>query len=269
MRSGLRKTGDAFDKSSKVVDKYTSKLRELLDLLTHIEREEFNLKIAETLEEMQRGKDVIREINKEIEYSIHLQDDYSKLKDEYEDQANDAAKDLRKSFGDIISFDENGWGNYTIDQSKYNKLNDKQKELFDNALESYDEIIKERDEAYENFLKYTKLEIEAEQKKVDKYIDAENDLVEAIKTREKKILDVKLKAIDKEIEAINKVAEARRKAREEEQDAATMSGLQVDLQRALMDSSGASASQILSLQKQIKDKQKKWPIIRLIPWSTI
>lgn len=257
LRSGLRKTGDAFDKSSKAVDKYTSKLRELLDLLTHIEREEFNLKIAETLEEMQRGKDVIREINKEIEYSIHLQGDYSKLKDEYEDQANDAAKDLRKSFGDIISFDENGWGNYTIDQSKYNKLNDKQKELFDNALESYDEIIKERDEAYENFLKYTKLEIEAEQKKVDKYIDAENDLVEAIKTREKKILDAKLKAIDKEIEAINKVAEARRKAREEEQDAATMSGLQVDLQRALMDSSGASASQILSLQKQIKDKQKE------------
>lgn len=257
LRSGLRKTGDAFDKSSKAVEKYTSKLRELLNLLTHIEREEFNLKIAETLEEMQRGKDVIREINKEIEYSIHLQGDYTKLKTAYEKEANDAAKDLRKSFGDIVKFDPNGWGNYEVDLSKYNKLNDKQKELFDNALESYDEIIKKRDESYENFLKYTKLEIDAEQKKVDKYIDAEKDLVEAVKAREKKILDAKLKAIGKEIEAIEKVSEARRKAREEENDAAEMSGLQVDLQRALMDSSGASASQILSLQKQIKDKQKE------------
>lgn len=257
LRSGLRKTGDAFDKSSKAVEKYTSRLRELLNLLTHIEREEFNLKIAETLEEMQRGKDVIREINKEIEYSIHLQSDYTKLKAAYEKEANDAAKDLRKSFGDIVKFDPNGWGNYEVDLSKYNKLNDKQKELFDNALESYDEIIKKRDESYENFLKYTKLEIDAEQKKVDKYIDAEKDLVEAVKAREKKILDAKLKAIGKEIEAIEKVSEARRKAREEENDAAEMSGLQVDLQRALMDSSGASASQILSLQKQIKDKQKE------------
>ena len=82
-------------------------------------------------------------------------------------------------------------------------------------------------------------------------------MVEAIKQREQAILENKLAAIDKEIEAIEKAADARRKAREEEQEAEELSGLQVDLQRALMDSSGASASQILEIQKQIKDKQQE------------
>ena len=100
-------------------------------------------------------------------------------------------------------------------------------------------------------------EQELRQEIVDKYIKAEDELVEAIKQREEKILDNKLKAIDKEIEAIEKAAEARRKAREEESDAEELSGMQIDLQRALMDSSGASASQILDIQKQIKEKQQE------------
>lgn len=241
--------------ASKAANDYIAQLNKIAELLSHIEQEEAKINTLEKLRAMQTGRANIKNLMKEIELTEHLQSDYVEKHNLEKKAALAAKKTIQQAYGKIISFNEDG--SYKLNESKYNKLSDKQKEQLDELINSYKESIKAATESYDKAVEYIQKEMEYRQYAVDKYIEAENDLVDAIKTREKKILDAKLEAIDKEIEAIDKVAEARRKAREEESEAAEMSGLQVDLQRALMDSSGASASQILSLQKQIKDKQKE------------
>lgn len=240
---------------SKAAEAYISQLEKLLDLITHIDRETKKLNIFKKIYPEQTGKQNVKNLETQIELTEHLMNDYEKMAILKAVEVGNAASELQDKFGNIITFGEDG--SYAIDYSKYDKLKDKQKEQFDEMVEGYKKVLEEADNYYESSMDKMLEEKQLRQEYINKYIEAENQLVEAIKSREKKILDAKLKAIDKEIEAIEKVSEARRKAREEEKDAEEMSGLQVDLQRALMDSSGASASQILSLQKQIKDKQKE------------
>ena len=247
----LRKYGDD---AGKAMEEYIGQLEKFISMIKHIEREMMNLEVAGILKDMQTGAAVVATINKELEYTRHLMQDNKELYQEYENEANSAASAILEGFGDMITFDP--WGNYEIDMDAYNKLPKEQKELFDGLIKDYDSLIDKRDEYYKQFLDNVRTERDLEQEKVDAYIKAEDELVEAIKEREKAILDNKLEAIDKEIEAIEKASEARRKAREEEQEAQELSSLQTDLQRALMDSSGASATQILEIQKQIKEKQQ-------------
>ncbi len=241
--------------ASKDAEKYISKLKEMLELITHIQRETFKLSAYQKLYEHQTGQQNVKNLMKQIELVEHLTDDYQKAYEGQKDSLNQLATLIRSGYGDIITFDKDG--SYKVDYEKYNKLSDKNKEELDDLLEQYDSGIEQVDEYYDNLLDKLVEEKELRQQVVDKYIAAEDELVEAIKQREEKILNNKLAAIDKEIEAIEKAAEARRKAREEEDDAQELSSMQVDLQRALMDSSGASASQILDIQKQIKDKQQE------------
>ena len=247
-------TGKNGKKASKTLKEYVSKLKEMLDIITHIERETAKLNAFKSIYDKQTGKAAVENLRTQIQLVEHLQEDYLKAFN-INKEATNKLKDTLSQFNKVISFNKEG--SYSVNKKAYNKLTDKQKENLDNLLAEYDEAVGKTNDYYNNLLDKMKEELDLRQQVIDKYIEAENKLVEAIKSREKKILDAKLEAVDKEIEAIGKVSEARRKAREEENDAAEMSGLQVDLQRALMDSSGASASQILSLQKQIKDKQKE------------
>lgn len=253
---GMKQINDTAGKGAKALDKYISKLSKFLDLLEHIEREEVNLEIATKLKGMQTYTAVLDRMGDQLRYVSHLIGDMTEMMANQEKEANDAAATIRKTYGDIVSFDP--WGNYKVDLNKYEKLSDKHKEDLDENLKGYKELVKARDEYYKKLLDYKKQERDINQEYVDKYIDAENKLVEAVKQREKAILDNKLAAIDKEIAAINKAADARRKAREKEKQAEELSGMQTDLQRALMDSSGASATDILAIQKQIKDKQQEY-----------
>ena len=241
--------------ASRAAKEYEAQLNKIAELLTHIEQEEAKINTLEKLRAMQTGKANIKNLLEEIKLTEHLQEDYVKKYNLEKQAALEARNAIQSAYGKIISFNEDG--SYKLNEEKYNKLDNEQKEALDTLVEGYKQAVKDATASYDKIIENIQKEMEYRQEAIDKYIEGENKLVEAIKTREKKILDAKLEAIDKEIEAIEKVAEARRKAREEESDAAEMSGLQVDLQRALMDSSGASASQILSLQKQIKDKQKE------------
>ena len=241
--------------ASKAAKDYVAQLNKIAELLTHIEQEEAKINTLEKLRAMQTGRANIKNLLEEIKLTEHLQEDYVKKYNLEKQAALEARSAIQNAYGKVISFNEDG--SYKLNEAKYNKLNNEQKEALDTLVEGYKQAVKDATASYDKIIENIQKEKEYRQEAIDKYIEGENKLVEAIKTREKKILDAKLEAIDKEIEAIEKVSEARRKAREEESDAAEMSGLQVDLQRALMDSSGASASQILSLQKQIKDKQKE------------
>ena len=253
--SGLLDTAEGTKKAGDAMDEYTSKLERFLELLKHIEREQQNLSVAEMFEDQKTGSSAIAALDRQLKYTQHLIQDTKELYLEYEKEASKQAATILKGYGDLVKFDK--WGNYDIDFDKYNKLSGAHKEKLDDWLETYDELVDKRDEYYNSHLDYIMAEKENQQKRVDLYIEAEDTIVEAIKQREQKILDNKLAAIDKEIDAIEDAAEARRKAREEEENAQELSSMQVDLQRALMDSSGASASQILSIQKQIKDKQQE------------
>ena len=249
------KSGGNGKKAQKAAKEYEAQLSKILAILTHIELEEKKISILQTLRSKKTGQANIKNLLKEIELTEHLQEDYVELYNEQRKAALKAKESLQAGFSKIIKFQNDG--SYEINEEKYNKLTDKQKESIDKLVEAYKKGIEDANDAYSNIIKNIENEMNARQEVVDQYIDSENKLVEAIKNREQKILDAKLAAIDKEIDAIDKVSEARRKARQEESDAAEMSGLQIDLQRALMDSSGTSASQILSLQKQIKDKQRE------------
>ena len=241
--------------AKEAAEEYVSQLRKMLELITHIERETFKLSIYQKLYEEQTGKTNVDNLKTQISLVEHLQNDYKTAYTEQKKSLNELAGLIRGGYGDIVTFDVEG--NYAVDYKKLEKLSDKNQEELEELLTQYDESISKVDEYYENLIDKMVEEKELRQEMVDKYIEAEDTLVEAIQQREEKILENKLAAIDKEIEAIEKAAEARRKAREEEQDAEELSSMQVDLQRALMDSSGASASQILDIQKQIKEKQQE------------
>ena len=253
--TGFRDTAEGTATASKAMEEYMSKLERFLELLKHIEREQQNLSVAEMFEDNKTGSAVIEALDRQLKYTQHLIQDTKELYQNYENEASKQAATIRKGYGDMVTFDK--WGNYDLDFEKYDKLSNKEKEQLDEWLSVYDELVEKRDDYYNQHLDYIAAELENNQKRIDKYIDAEDQLVEAIKQREQKILDNKLAAIDKEMDAIEKAAEARRKARDEENDSQELSSLQVDLQRALMDSSGASASQILDIQKQIKEKQQE------------
>ena len=238
----------------KAVKEYISQLEEMLDLITHIERETNKLNIYKNLYDIQTGKRAVDNLNTQIKLVEHLLGDYEKAYDITKTRLNMQAQEIISQFGDAIEIAEDG--SYKIVDAIYNGFSDDNKKAFDKALKSYDDLIKKTDEYYDNFVGKLKDEKSLRQEYIDTYIKGEDTLVEAIKSREKKILDNKLAAIDKEIDAINRAADARRKAREDEDEAKQLSELQVDLQRALMDSSGASAVDILQIQKQIKDKQQ-------------
>ena len=253
--SGFRDTAEGTEGAAKALEEYNSKLERFLELLKHIEREQQHLSVAEMFEDSKTGSAAIDALDRQLKYTQHLIKDTQELYQAYEGEASKQAATIRKGFGDMVTFDK--WGNYNVDMDKYNAMSDKEKEKLDEWLSVYDGLIDKRDEYYNQNLEYITDELANNQKRIDKYIDAEDQLVEAIKQREQKILDNKLEAIDKEIEAIEKAADARRKAREAEDNSKELSSMQVDLQRALMDSSGASASQILNIQKQIKEKQQE------------
>lgn len=255
LESGILDTAKGTAEASKAADEYISKLERFLELLKHIEREQQNLSVAEMFEDEKTGSAAIAALDRQLKYTQHLIQDTKELYLAYEKEASTQAATVLKGYGDMIKFDK--WGNYSLDVNKYNSLSSEKQEQLDKLLETYDDLVEKRDEYYNSHLDYIIAERDNQQKRVDLYIKAEDEIVEAIKQREQKILDNKLAAIDKEIEAIEKASEARRKAREEEDNAEELSSLQTDLQRALMDSSGASASQILEIQKQIKDKQQE------------
>ena len=189
----------------------------MLELITHIERETYKLSIYQKLYDKQTGKTNVENLKTQISLVQHLQDDYKKAYTGQKESLNKLATLIRQGYGDIVSFDKEG--NYSLNYDKFNKLSDKNKEELEDLISQYDEAIGKVDEYYEELIGKMIEEQELRQEMVDKYIKAEDELVEAIKQREEKILDNKLKAIDKEIEAIEKAAEARRKAREEEEDA--------------------------------------------------
>jgi predicted transcriptional regulator len=115
-------------------------------------------------------------------------------------------------------------------------------------------MFKELQDDFDKYIAYLKKVIDLQQEMVDKYVDMENRAANAVKEIYQKILDTKLEAIDREKEAIEDLRKAREQARKDQENAKAISGLQTNLQRTMMDTSGASDTAFIKAQKDIQDK---------------
>lgn len=82
----------------------------------------------------------------------------------------------------------------------------------------------------------------------------EEQAAAAVKEIYQKILNDKLEAIDKEKEALEDLKKAREEANKDQSNAKEVSGLQTNLQRAMLDTSGASDSAAIKAQQDLDDK---------------
>ena len=210
--------------------------------------------------EIAQGKDKAKFLQERIKLSTQLIGENEKLvkQQKYLEQTEQNAI-KNSSVADVFSFDE--YGNIIMDYEKYLKLQNtaaegqmSEMELADKLYEEYKKVHETTLEYYEQLVDSIQSTIDMQQELVDNYIAFENEVAQAVKETYQEMLDNKLEAIDAEIEALDKLREARDRANQAREDSEALSDLQTNLKRAMMDTSGASNTKVLSYQDQIKEK---------------
>lgn len=256
--SDLGKLGN--EEAAAELDKYIGQLEEIYNILRKIEGVEARLNNLEDYSELAHGQakaDYLKEQIGMTEELVGLNKDLLAAQKYMENTEQQAI--LNSPVGDVFSFDE--FGNIIIDYEKYTALQDEAangqqtlKELADNLYEEYQDLHGTTLEYYEELVSSIEQSIDAQQELVDTYVDLETDLANAVKDIYQDMLDTKLEAINTEIEALDKLKEARDKANKAKDDSKDLSDMQTSLKRAMMDTSGASNTKVLSYQDQIKSK---------------
>ena len=246
--------------ATKELEKYHGELEEIYNTLRKIEGLQARLDNLNQYENIAIGSTYAKYIHERIDLTQELIERNKTLlaQQKYLEQHE---KDLIKSssVGDVFSFDE--FNNIIIDWEKYAQLQDESidgemtlKELADKLYDEYKDLHETTLDYYSDLVDSVDQAIQAQQKLVDTYNDLENQLANAVKDIYQKMLDTKLDAIDTEIEALDKLREAREKANKERDNSRELSDLQISLKRAMMDTSGASNTKVLSYQDQIRSK---------------
>ena len=264
MQSLLRKMSEA-DLSNlgidpEKLDVYLGQLEEIYNQLRKIEGIQSRLNHLEMYDAIAQGKDKARFLKERIDLSHQLIAENEQLvkQQKYLEQTEQNAI-KNSAVGDVFSFDE--YGNIIMDYEKYLKLQNtaaegqmSEMELADKLYEEYKEIHETTLDYYEQLVDSIQSTIDIQQELVDNYIAFENEIAEAVKDTYQNMLDNKLEAIDTEIEALERLREARDRANQAREDSEALSDLQTSLKRAMMDTSGASNTKVLSYQDQIKEK---------------
>ena len=115
-------------------------------------------------------------------------------------------------------------------------------------------MYKELQDEATKYISYLKQVIKLQQEMIDAYNTMQSKAASAVKEIYQKILDTKLDAIDEEKEALEELRKAREQARKDQENAKAVSNLQTNLQRAMMDTSGASDIAFIKAQNDINDK---------------
>lgn len=175
-----------------------------------------------------------------------------------QEMTNQAAGDLLDSpYGQMFKIMENGdigWADTSM-YDKYKNMPADMKEDIDNLVEAFQ---KQRDalrDTEKDMSKYAQEVKKVREELVQMQIEIENELVDAIKNREKILHDARVKALDDEIDMIEKAVEARKKAQEDDNSNKELYKAQEALRRATLDSSGKNNAQLLQLQQDLEDKQ--------------
>ena len=260
--SGLwgSKNGVASGKKQKELEEYIGKLHKIYNIENRILTLEHRLGTLEAYDDMAEGSTSAGFFREQIGLTNELLDQYKFLTQEQKRFTNGIQEDIKKAgFGNVFSFDK--FGQIIINWEEYNKLQttavEGQKSLKEQADEWYEkqtEAIEKTRDDFDKYIDTLKKALDAQNKIYDAYIEMENKAADAVKEIYQKILDTKLEAIDKEKEAIEDLREAREQARKDQENAKEVSGLQTNLQRAMMDTSGASDSALLKAQLDIDEK---------------
>ena len=258
--SDLSKLGQAGKGDEKELDQYIGKLKEIYNILNRIQNLEHRLSTLDTYSNVAEGEQYGKYLQQRIGLNEELLGQYEFLVTEQKKFTN-GYKDFIESsaVADVFSFDE--FGQIIIDFEKYNKLQDKAadgekslKEQADELYETYTGMYDELQGYFDEYIAYLEQTIDLNQEIVDAYVDIEKQAARAIKEIYQDMLDTKLEAIDKEIEALEELKDARDKARTDQQNAKDISNLQTNIQRTMMDSSGASDISFIKAQQDMNDK---------------
>lgn len=259
--SDLSKLGRAGKERSEQLEKYIGQLKEIYNILNRIQLLEHRLSTLDSYSEVAVGERYGQLLAERVDYNEQLLDQYEFLTKEQK-QFTNGYKDFIQSVDGLQGvFDFDKFGQIIINWDKYNSLQDEAikgettlKEKADDVYETYTSMFKDLQGYFDNTIKYYKAVIELQQEMVDQYMSLQDKAVDAIKEIYQKILDTKLDAIDQEKEALEELQEAREKARKDQENAKAISGLQTNIQRAMMDSSGASDISFIKAQQDMNDK---------------
>lgn len=242
-------------------DEYNEKLKETLTLLEKIEGLAHEISKNDALKSLYSGidgKSDARLLMANLELykqQYGVQKDLFKLQQRMTDEAAGAV--LNSDYGSLFKIMKNGdigWSDenaYKI----YKALPDDAQEEIDNLVDAFQEQRNELRATELELSKYAEALQKARQEIVDLTISAEDQIVEALKNREKIMHDARTKALDDEIKMIEKAVDARKKAREDENSNKELYKAQEALRRATLDSSGKNNAQLLQLQQDLEDKQ--------------
>lgn len=251
----------SMDGADDSVKDYNEQLKRTLTLLEKIEGLQHTIEENNAFKSLYEGYDG-ESYGRLMMSNLKLaQEQYSVYKDLFEMQqemTNQAAGDLLDSpYGQMFTIAENGdigWADDTM-YDKYKALPEDMQEDIDNLVEAYQTQRDELRETEQSLTVYAEAVKEAREELVEMEIEIENELVDALKNREKIMHDARVKAIDDEIDMIEKAVEARKKAREEDESEKELYAAQEALRRATLDSSGKNNAQLLQLQQDLEDKQ--------------
>ena len=263
--SDLSKWGSGGSKSSsekkKEIQEYIGKLKEIFNILNRIQVLEHRLSTLNSYADVAKGATYGGLLQNRLSYNKQLLDQYEFLTNEQK-QFTNGYKDFINSVGGLQGvFDFDKYGQIIINWEKYNSLQSESvdgittmKQKADDVYERYTSMFEELQKYFDSTIKYYQEVIKLEQEMVDNYVNMENQAAKAVKEIYQDILNTKIDAINKEKDAINDLRKARELDRKEQENAKAVSGLQTNLQRAMMDTSGASDIAFLKAQNDIEDK---------------
>ena len=258
----LSKWGTSGSKGSeKKIEKYIGQLKEIFNILNRIEKLEHRLTTLDSYADVAQGGRYGSLLSERLDYNKELLEQYEFLTSEQKKYTNGYKEFIQSINGLEGVFDFDKYGQIIINWEKYNALQDEtvdgqisMKEKADDVYNTFSSMTEEMHESFDNAIKYYQAVIEIEQEMIDSYIELENQAADTVKEIYQDILDTKLEAIDREIEALEELRDAREKARGAADDAKAISGLQSDMQRAMMDSSGASDIAFIKAQDALGEK---------------
>lgn len=252
---------EGMKKASDSQKDYNEKLERTLTLLEKIEGLQHKIDENETFKDLYKdysGEDYGRLMMTNLDLAQQQYDVYKDLFKMQQEMTNQAAGDLLDSpYGQMFKIQENGdigWADLTM-YDKYKSMPADMKEDIDNLVEAFQ---KQRDalrDTENDMSKYAQEVKKVREELVQMQIEIENELVDAIKNREKILHDARVKALDDEIDMIEKAVEARKKVQEDDNSNKELYKAQEALRRATLDSSGKNNAQLLQLQQDLEDKQ--------------
>lgn len=259
--TNLAEVAKGYDDASDSASDYNEKLERTLTLLEKIEGLQHKIDENETFKSLYEGYDgeaYGRLLMSNLDLAQQQYEVYKDLFAMQQEMTNQAAGDLLDSpYGQMFKIMDNGdigWADASM-YDKYKNLPDDMQEDIDNLVEAFQ---KQRDalrDTEQDLSKYAQEVKKVREELVAMEIEIENELVEAIKNREKILHDARMKALDDEVAMIEEAVEKRQKARDNENDNKELYEAQEALRRATLDSSGKNNASLLQLQQELEDKQ--------------